>query len=142
MANTVGNRRQRNEGTRIGHARGHVERKHRTSGAGSAAGALRGAANPSSGLSAIDGVFDPMKSQRLVEQHCAAGPVERDGRESNGARKTSPLLNIQATARRLGVCEKTVRRLIERGELCAHKVGRQHRISEDDLARFLQECRR
>lgn len=83
-----------------------------------------------------------MKSQRLVEQHCAAGPVERDGRESNAARKTSPLLNIQATARRLGVCEKTVRRLIERGELRAHKVGRQHRISEDDLARFLQECRR
>ncbi len=49
----------------------------------------------------------------------------------------APLIDICAVARRLDVCAKTVRRLIARGELRAYRVGRQLRIGEDELIRFL-----
>jgi excisionase family DNA binding protein len=41
----------------------------------------------------------------------------------------------------LDVCEKTVRRFITRGELHAYRIGRQLRISEEELLRFLELCR-
>jgi len=47
------------------------------------------------------------------------------------------LLAIPAVARRLNVCEKTVRRLIARGELRAYRVGRLLRVSEEELGCFL-----
>ncbi len=50
----------------------------------------------------------------------------------------APLLDIPAVARRLDVCEKTVRRFIARGELNAYRIGRQHRVSEEGLLRFLE----
>jgi excisionase family DNA binding protein len=37
----------------------------------------------------------------------------------------------------LHVSDKTVRRLIARGELHAHRIGRQLRISEEELRRFI-----
>ena len=43
---------------------------------------------------------------------------------------------IPDVARRWHVCDKTVRRLIARGALCAHRIGRQLRISEKELRRF------
>ena len=49
----------------------------------------------------------------------------------------APLLDIPAVARRLDVCEKTVRRFIARGELRAYRVGRQLRVSEEEYLRFL-----
>ncbi len=51
------------------------------------------------------------------------------------------LLTIQDVADRLRVNAKTVRRWIESGELSAFKLGRQWRISERDLRRFLNERR-
>jgi excisionase family DNA binding protein len=47
------------------------------------------------------------------------------------------LLAVPAVARRLAVCDKTVRRLIACGDLSAHRIGRQLRISEKELKRFL-----
>jgi excisionase family DNA binding protein len=41
----------------------------------------------------------------------------------------------------LDVCDKTVRRLIARGELHAHHIGRLLRISEEELIRFIDASR-
>ncbi len=43
--------------------------------------------------------------------------------------------------RRLDVHAKTVKRLIKSGELRAHLVGGQYRISEDDFASYVARCR-
>jgi excisionase family DNA binding protein len=48
-----------------------------------------------------------------------------------------PLHDVPAIARRLNVSEKTVRRLIDRHELRAYRVGRLLRISEEELVRFI-----
>jgi excisionase family DNA binding protein len=52
------------------------------------------------------------------------------------------LLDVTAVAKHLGVSTKTVRRRIEGGELHVHRVGRQLRISEEDLVIFLNRDRR
>jgi excisionase family DNA binding protein len=60
------------------------------------------------------------------------------------APKTSPaprLLSIATVALQLDVSQKTVRRLIEDGELPIHRIGRQVRISESDLAAFIARSR-
>ena len=57
---------------------------------------------------------------------------------NQGNASLPPLLTIQEVADRLRVNEKTVRRWIDTQELPAFKLGRQWRISEQDLRRFLQ----
>ena len=47
------------------------------------------------------------------------------------------LLTISQTAQHLQVSEKTIRRWIWGGELIAHRIGRQWRISEADLQAFV-----
>ena len=49
-----------------------------------------------------------------------------------------PLLTIAEVADRLRVDQKTVRRWIDAKELPAFKLGRQWRISEQNLRQFLQ----
>ena len=57
-------------------------------------------------------------------------------------RRSSPaLLTIPDVAERLVASERHVCRLIARGELPVHRLGRLVRISEDDLARFLAASR-
>jgi len=56
-------------------------------------------------------------------------------------RKTERLLTIADIAERDRVSEKTVRRWIKSGELIAHKLGGQWRISEADHALFLHQRR-
>ena len=51
------------------------------------------------------------------------------------------LLTVRATADRLQVAEKTVRRLIAAGELPTHRIGGCVRVSEDDLLVFLSKAR-
>ena len=51
------------------------------------------------------------------------------------------LHDIRTIARRLAVNKKTIHRFISRGKLRAHRIGRQLRVSEEDLRRFLQENR-
>jgi excisionase family DNA binding protein len=51
--------------------------------------------------------------------------------------RPNPLHDVPEVARRLNVSEKTVRRLIVRHELRAYRIGRQLRISEEELMRYL-----
>jgi excisionase family DNA binding protein len=51
------------------------------------------------------------------------------------------LLSVAMVALRFGVSEKTVRRLVDDRRLPSHRVGRQLRISEEDLAVFLAHLR-
>ncbi|WP_332660886.1 helix-turn-helix domain-containing protein [Brevundimonas sp.] len=46
-------------------------------------------------------------------------------------------LTVQEVADNLAVSDKTVRRLIDRGDLPRHKLGRQVRISERDFRDFV-----
>jgi excisionase family DNA binding protein len=54
---------------------------------------------------------------------------------ANGSR--SPLLTVAETADRLRISEKTVRRLIDRGELPSLRVGVQIRIDQSELESWL-----
>jgi excisionase family DNA binding protein len=58
-------------------------------------------------------------------------------RPQRDQRDQGQLLDVPAVARRLDVSEKTVRRLIARGELRAHRIGRLLRISEEELRRLI-----
>ena len=53
----------------------------------------------------------------------------------------SPLLSIREVVATLGVCDRTVRRLIARGDLPSHQVGRSVRISAADLRAYLAGAR-
>lgn len=55
--------------------------------------------------------------------------------------KPSPLKTIAETAEYLNVSTKTVRRLIDRDELAAHRIGTQWRISTQDIELYLVRCR-
>ena len=48
------------------------------------------------------------------------------------------LLTIEQTAKVLQVSSKTIRRWIDTGDLIAHRLGRQWRISETDLQTFIR----
>lgn len=49
----------------------------------------------------------------------------------------SPFLTVQEVADALAISDKTVRRMMKRGELKRHKVGRQVRISEYDFRAYV-----
>ena len=51
------------------------------------------------------------------------------------------LLDLPDAAKALRVSVKTVRRWIEQRELRVHRLGRQLRISEEDLAAFVNRSR-
>ena len=71
-------------------------------------------------------------------------PTELEIGPENAGTKTDPspeqaerFLSIAEVAVRLDVSEKTVRRMIERGDLRAHPVGRLIRVAERSLAAYL-----
>ena len=49
--------------------------------------------------------------------------------------------DVDAVAQRLDVSSKTVRRMIGRGELPVHCIGRLLRVSDDDLDEYLLKRR-
>jgi excisionase family DNA binding protein len=49
--------------------------------------------------------------------------------------------SVRETAGMLGVCEKTVRRLIDRGLLKPSRALRHHLIPKREIERFLEETR-
>ena len=51
--------------------------------------------------------------------------------------KQPPLLTVGEAAEFLGVCTKTVRRLITAQTLLSHRVGRSIRIADADLRAYL-----
>ncbi len=57
---------------------------------------------------------------------------------------TSPLpalYSVTEIAKLLKVSPRTVRRWIEKGNLTAHRFGRQIRITDSDLVTFIRQCR-
>jgi excisionase family DNA binding protein len=59
---------------------------------------------------------------------------------SSPPRQSGPaarLLSIKEAAEFFSVSEKTVRRWIATGQLAAHRLGRQWRITPDEIERFL-----
>jgi excisionase family DNA binding protein len=60
---------------------------------------------------------------------------------STSPRPPKRLLSVQETAQTLHVSTKTIRRLIERRALHVHRIGRGLRISEDDVALYLNRTR-
>ncbi len=57
---------------------------------------------------------------------------------------TSPLpafYSVTETAKLLKVSPRTVRRWIEKGDLTAHRFGRQIRITDSDLMTFIRQRR-
>ncbi len=57
---------------------------------------------------------------------------------------TSPLpafYSVTETAKFLKVSPRTVRRWIEKGDLTAHRFGRQIRITDSDLMAFIRQHR-
>jgi excisionase family DNA binding protein len=51
------------------------------------------------------------------------------------------MLSVDAVAERLGLSSKTVRRIIESGELTIHRIGRRVLIAEGDLDAFVNRHR-
>lgn len=51
-------------------------------------------------------------------------------------------LSVERVAGLLDLCERTILRMIHRGELYAVKIGRQHRIPRDEIARLRRGERR
>ena len=56
--------------------------------------------------------------------------------------RLAPLLTIPATAEKLGLSIRTVRRMIDAGDLHVHRIGRSIRISEEDIALLLLRSRK
>jgi len=75
-------------------------------------------------------------------------PPEVENRPENTATKTNPspepgerFLSVAEVAVRLDVSPKTVRRMIDRGDLRAHRIGRLVRVGERSLADYLGKAR-
>ena len=51
------------------------------------------------------------------------------------------LLTVEQTADKLGLCPRTIRRLIERGELVAHRINRTLRVDATSVMRLLETTR-
>lgn len=49
-----------------------------------------------------------------------------------------PLLTVREVAKRLRVCDETIRNEIRRGRLKSIRVGRQDRITSADLIRYIK----
>jgi excisionase family DNA binding protein len=72
-----------------------------------------------------------MKNQPLVKSAMASSAASRSG----------PLHTVRQTAEYLGVCDRTVRRLIAVGDLLSHRIGRSVRVSEADLRAYFARSR-
>lgn len=51
------------------------------------------------------------------------------------------LISVRTLAEHMSVSTKTVRRLIDNGQLPVHRIGGQIRIAETDAARFIAKRR-
>jgi excisionase family DNA binding protein len=60
----------------------------------------------------------------------------------NATSKVQRMYSIKEVGPQVGVSSKTIRRWIERGELHVPRLGRQLRISEEDLLAFLSKHRK
>lgn len=51
------------------------------------------------------------------------------------------LLSLRQVADRLGQCEKTIRRMIDAGELCARRLRNRWVMTPDDLRDFVENLK-
>jgi len=65
-----------------------------------------------------------------------------DDDESSAAEAAGRLRDLDTIARRLNVTTKTVRRMIVRGELGYHQVGRLKRVSDGQYLEYLTRIKR
>ncbi len=84
-----------------------------------------------------------------ARNHAGSAPHKGDAAPERRATPPRPttacrlrLLTVNEVAELLQVSSKTVRRWIERQELRTHRLGRQLRVSEEDLAAFLGQRRK
>ena len=57
------------------------------------------------------------------------------------SRRAPALLTIPDVAAQLQLSTKTIRRMIERGDLPSHRIGRQVRVASNDLGAFIHRSR-
>jgi excisionase family DNA binding protein len=62
-------------------------------------------------------------------------------RRRSGPATLPRLLTVPQAAAELSMCERTIWRWIEAGELEIYRLGRAVRIAEDELIRFLEKRR-
>jgi excisionase family DNA binding protein len=93
-------------------------------------------------------VFGDALETRSTQVGLLSNPAEPESRPENTATKTRPspesgerFLSVAEVAVTLGVSGKTVRRMIKRGDLRAHRVGRLVRVAERSLADCLNKSR-
>ncbi len=65
-----------------------------------------------------------------------------DDDESSAAEAVGRLHDLDTIARRLNITTKTVRRMIVRGELGYHQVGRLKRVSDGQYLEYLSRVKR
>jgi excisionase family DNA binding protein len=69
-------------------------------------------------------------------------PGEQNAQRSETKQTILPrLFSVSDTAQHLGVSARTVRRWIDEESLSIHRLGRQIRIAEPDLASFIRQRR-
>jgi excisionase family DNA binding protein len=62
-------------------------------------------------------------------------------RRRSGPAPLPRLLTVPQAAEALSVCERTIWRWIEAGEIEIYRLGRAVRIAEDEIVRFLEKRR-
>ena len=62
-------------------------------------------------------------------------------RRRRGSATLPRLLTVPQAADALSMCERTIWRWIEAGEIETYRLGRAVRIAEDELVRFLEKRR-
>jgi excisionase family DNA binding protein len=89
-------------------------------------------------------LFSDVLEKRAIQSGPPWDPTKPEVGGENSALETDPspeqperFLSVADVAVRLGVSEKTVRRMIARGDLRAHRVGRLIRVAERSLAAYL-----
>ena len=71
----------------------------------------------------------------------AGGRAPRDPAPGQSPREQGRFFTVDEVAERLGVCDRTVRRWVKRGDLLAHRISHLVRIAESDLKAFLAQRR-
>ncbi len=56
--------------------------------------------------------------------------------------RSAKMHSVRQVAEQLCLCTKTIRRLMKRGDLRYHRIGRSVRISEEDLRNYTNAVRR
>ena len=83
------------------------------------------------------------RDRRTVRPAVQAQLREPRGASTVAAKQTRApqLLTVSDVAERLRISVKTVRRQVDQGELRIHRIGRQLRVSEQDLEAFIKVWR-